>query len=114
MLYGYMISTRPKPPDHWPLLPPIGKPTANTQVYLLNEEYSPVSVGVAGEIYLGGLQVSRGYVNRPDLTAERFVSNPFSRNPGERLYKTGDLARYLEDGRIEYLGRIDQQVKVRG
>ena len=103
-----------KDSGQWSLLPPIGKPTVNTQVYLLNEEYLPVPVGVTGEIYLGGLQVSRGYVNRPDLTAERFVPNPFSRNPGERLYKTGDLARYLEDSNIEYLGRIDHQVKVRG
>ena len=103
-----------KDPGHWPLLPPIGKPRANTQVYLLNEEYLPVPAGVAGEIYLGGLQVSRGYVNRPELTAEHFVPNLFNKNPGERLYKTGDLARYLEDGNIEYMGRIDHQVKVRG
>jgi amino acid adenylation domain-containing protein/FkbM family methyltransferase len=101
-------------PERWPSLPAIGKAMPNTQVYLLNEEYLPAPAGVAGELYLAGLQLSRGYVNRPELTAERFVPNPFSQSPGARMYKTGDLARYLEDGSIEYLGRMDQQVKVRG
>ncbi|HEV3316427.1 MAG TPA: amino acid adenylation domain-containing protein [Candidatus Angelobacter sp.] len=101
-------------PGEWTLLPPIGKPTANTQVYLLNEECLSVPVGVAGELYLGGAQLARGYVNRPELTAERFLPNPFSKEPGGRLYKTGDLARYLKDGNVEYMGRVDSQVKIRG
>jgi amino acid adenylation domain-containing protein len=100
--------------EKWAPLPPIGKPIANTQVYLLNSDYLAVPVGVTGELYLGGAQLARGYINRPELTAERFVPNPFSKEPGERLYKTGDRARYLENGDIEYLGRMDQQVKVRG
>lgn len=93
----------------------IGSPIANAQIYLLDRNLHPVPLGVPGEIYIGGDGLARGYLNYPDLTAERFIPNPFSNNqPGLRLYKTGDLARYLPDGNIEFLGRIDQQVKIRG
>jgi len=93
---------------------PIGRPVANTQIYVLDTRMEPVPVGVAGELHIGGVQVGRGYVGRDDLTVERFVPDTFSSTPGAHLYKTGDLARYLPDGAIEYLGRIDHQVKMRG
>ena len=98
----------------WPALPPIGKPIYNTQIYLLDRHFEPVPVGVSGEVYIGGVSLARAYFNRPDLTAAAFVPNPFSDTPGARLYRTGDLARYLPGGTLEFLGRIDQQVKVRG
>ncbi|MDM9379445.1 amino acid adenylation domain-containing protein [Chlorogloeopsis sp. ULAP01] len=92
----------------------IGRPIANTQIYLLDSNLQPVPIGVPGEIYLGGAGLARGYLNRPELTKEKFISSPFSNKLESRLYKTGDLARYLPDGNLEYLGRIDHQVKIRG
>ncbi|BAY78313.1 McnE protein [Nostoc linckia NIES-25] len=92
---------------------PIGRPIANTQIYILDQHLQPVPVGVAGELYLGGAGLARGYLNRPELTNEKFIPNPFDAG-ASRLYKTGDLVRYLPDGNIEYIGRIDNQVKIRG
>ncbi|MGH1396829.1 MAG: non-ribosomal peptide synthetase [Trichormus sp.] len=93
---------------------PIGQPIANTQVYILDSHLQPVPIGITGELYIGGDGLAREYFQRPDLTAERFIPHPFSLDPESRLYKSGDLARYLPDGNIEYLGRIDNQVKVSG
>ncbi|HEY7406567.1 MAG TPA: amino acid adenylation domain-containing protein, partial [Candidatus Angelobacter sp.] len=92
----------------------IGRPVANTQVYILDRRMEPVPIGVVGEIYIAGTGVTRGYLNRPQLTAERFLKDPFARKPEARMYRTGDLGRWLEDGNIEYRGRNDFQVKVRG
>ncbi|HKG79175.1 MAG TPA: amino acid adenylation domain-containing protein, partial [Pyrinomonadaceae bacterium] len=92
----------------------IGRPIPDLQVYLLDQHLQPVPQGVAGEIHVGGEGLARGYLNRPELTAERFIPNPFSTRPGTSLYKSGDLARYLAQGELEYLGRIDHQVKIRG
>ncbi|MEH2381698.1 MAG: amino acid adenylation domain-containing protein [Nostoc sp.] len=105
---------------------PIGRPISNTQIYILDSHLQPVPIGVAGELYIGGDGLARGYLNRPELTQEKFIPNPFndskfksdalslSKGQNSKLYKTGDLARYLPDAKIEFLGRIDQQVKVRG
>jgi amino acid adenylation domain-containing protein len=95
-------------------VPPIGRPVSNTSLYILNEKLSSVGIGMPGELYISGAGLARGYLNRPDLTAERFIANPFSQEPGARMYKTGDQCRYLADGNIEYLGRMDFQVKIRG
>ncbi|MEH2348456.1 MAG: amino acid adenylation domain-containing protein [Nostoc sp.] len=92
----------------------IGRAIANTQVYILNNHQQPVPIGTPGELYIGGDGLARGYLNRPELTKEKFISNPFAEAEGNRLYKTGDLARFLPDGNIEFLGRIDHQVKIRG
>src|SRR5207244_3159594 len=90
----------------------IGRPIANTQIYLLDQNSQLTAVGVAGEFCIGGDGLARGYLNHPELTARKFIPNPFTE--GKRLYRTGDLARYLPDGRIECLGRLDNQVKIRG
>ena len=93
---------------------PIGYPIANTCLYILDAHLQLAPVGVAGELHIGGVQVAQGYLNRQELTDEKFIADPFSKQPGARLYKTGDRARYLQDGSIEYLGRLDNQVKLRG
>jgi len=92
----------------------VGRPLANTQIFVLDSRLQPVPIGVPGEVYIGGGGLTRGYLNHPEMTAEKFIPNPFSLPPGARMYKTGDLARYLPDSNIDYLGRIDHQVKIRG
>ena len=95
---------------------PIGRPVANTQLHILDATLNPVPLGVTGELYIGGVQLARGYLNRDDLTQSAFVENPYFEegHPSKRLYKTGDQARYLPDGNIEFLGRLDSQVKLHG
>ncbi|MCP5048405.1 MAG: amino acid adenylation domain-containing protein [bacterium] len=108
---GCMIYRYSSDPDTLQSVP-IGRPAANVQIYLLNRNHHPVPVGVSAELYISGDGVARGYLNRPELTREKFIPNPFV--AGKRLYRTGDLARYLPDGNIQFLGRIDQQVKISG
>jgi thioesterase domain-containing protein/acyl carrier protein len=93
---------------------PIGRPLANRAIYILDQHGHPVPIGVHGHLHIGGAGLARGYLNRPDLTAEKFIPDPFRAEPGARMYKTGDLARYRPDGNIEFLGRVDHQVKIRG
>ena len=94
--------------------PPLGRPLPNVELYILDEHLEPVPVGIPGELYIGGVGVARGYLHRPDVTAERFIPHPFSEQPGQRLYRTGDLVRWLASGDLDFLGRIDHQIKIRG
>src|SRR5581483_9050229 len=107
-------STRVVPETDPASLPSIGAPIANASIYILDENLIPVPEGSSGEIYIGGAQVADGYLNQPELTAEKFIHNPFSQEWGSRLYKTGDLGRWRSDGKIDFLGRVDDQVKIRG
>jgi len=100
--------------EHAAAIEPIGRPIANTRIYVLDGTRQLVPIGVVGELYIGGAGVARGYLNRPELSAERFVRDPFSPDPHARLYKTGDLGRWRSDGTLQYLGRDDHQVKIRG
>src|SRR5205085_402043 len=104
----------PCTPDSGRSIVPIGRPIWNTQIYILDALLQPVPIGVPGELHIGGVGLARGYLKRPELTAEKFIRDPFNPEPAARLYKTGDLARFLPDGNVEYLGRIDHQVKIRG
>ena len=111
-----MVTTSgPVPPTMQPsALPSIGRPIANTEVYILDEQLRQVRIGETGELHIGGAGLARGYLHQPELTAERFIRHPFSDAPDARLYKTGDLARFLPDGQIAFLGRADTQIKIRG
>jgi thioesterase domain-containing protein/acyl carrier protein len=109
-----VIATAYEPKGEIPAYLPIGRPIANTQIHILNSSLQPQPVGVRGELHIGGRGVARGYLNRPELTAAKFIPDPFSAGEYQYLYKTGDMARYLPDGNIEFLGRTDDQIKVRG
>ena len=113
---GTVVATSGPMPSgrHDGTLPPLGRPIINNQIHLLDEQLLPVPPGTVGEIFIGGAGLARGYRNRPDLTAERFISDPFSAKPGSRMYKTGDLGRLLPDGRLTFVGRVDEQIKIRG
>jgi amino acid adenylation domain-containing protein len=100
--------------ERWPKRPAVGRPISNTQIYILDRQFNPTPVGVPGELLIGGAGLARGYLTLPSITAEKFIPDPFSDLPGARLYRTGDLARYLPDGDIEFLGRMDHQLKIRG
>ncbi|MBK9712870.1 MAG: amino acid adenylation domain-containing protein [Kouleothrix sp.] len=106
--------TLSKPASQWPSLPLIGHPIANVRAYILDRYLQEVPIGVPGELYFGGVCLARGYLNQPDLTAAKFIPDPFTSEPGRRMYASGDLARHTSDGNIEFLGRIDRQVKIRG
>jgi amino acid adenylation domain-containing protein len=108
----YNVSRAERPPSAATV--PIGKPISNIKAYILDSELRPVPIGVAGELYFGGEGVTRGYLNRPELTADRFLPDPLTARPGARMYRTGDLGRYLPDGNIEFLGRVDDQIKYHG
>jgi len=101
-------------PARWPVLPPIGRPTENARVYVLDAWRQPVPIGAPGEIYVGGDSVAKGYLRRPELTSQRFIADPFDSTKSGRMYRTGDVGRWRSDGTLEYLGRNDQQVKIRG
>jgi len=109
-----VTSYEPKDSEELPAVLPIGRPIANTKIYILSKSLQMLPVGVAGDLYVSGPGLARGYLNRPETTAEKFVADPFSQEPGARMYKTGDLARYLSNGDIEFAGRTDDQVKIRG
>src|SRR5947209_10103374 len=102
------------PTEHANGPPSIGRPIANTQIYILDEHLRQVPIGVPGELHIGGVGLARGYLNRPELSEEKFIPHPFGDEPGARLYRTGDLARYLPDGQVAFMGRIDHQIKIRG
>ncbi|MCI5116360.1 MAG: amino acid adenylation domain-containing protein [Candidatus Electrothrix sp. LOE1_4_5] len=110
----YQVNTRKKIKNDRDNSELIGRPLANTQLYILDQFLQPTPIGIPGELHIGGDGLARGYLNRPELTAEKFIANHFSKNPDSRLYKTGDLVRYRPDGNIEYITRIDHQVKIRG
>ncbi len=110
-----LVTSGQVPPAEHPDMPPsIGRAIDNTQIYILDEQLRQVPIGESGELHIGGVSLAQGYLNLPEQTAEKFIADPFSQVPGARLYKTGDLARYLPDGQIAFMGRIDQQIKIRG